>query len=53
MEKFIQQFCTECEYKKMGFSSYFVIKGYKEIVLHVNWNYDTNAELNAIKNLTL
>tara|TARA_R110000850_G_C9973025_1_gene465314 strand:+ start:858 stop:1406 length:549 start_codon:yes stop_codon:yes gene_type:complete len=32
-----QKLCLECEYKKMGFSSFFVINDYSQVILHNNW----------------
>ncbi|MEI6696101.1 MAG: hypothetical protein WCO13_08540 [Bacteroidota bacterium] len=51
LDKFIKQYCPQCEYRKMGFSSYFVFDKDNKIILHTNWEYDSNALVNELKKL--
>ena len=38
IDLFTQALCYTCDYKKMGFSSFFVIDENNRVVLHNNWN---------------
>lgn len=53
IDQLIQALCKECDYKKMGFSSFFVIDQNSNIVLHNNWNVIGLNKINQLKQLVL
>ena len=48
IDQLTQKLCKECDYKKMGFSSFFVVDDNNNIVLHNTWN---DVGLEKIKQL--
>jgi len=49
----VKELCKECEFKKMGFSNFFVFDETKSIVLHNTWEVVELEELNQLKKLPL
>ena len=52
IDQLTQALCKECDYKKMGFSSFFVIDD-NNIVLHNNWNVIGLDKINQLKQLII
>ncbi len=51
IDKLIQKLCKECDYEKMGFSSFFVIDDDNNVVLHNTWDDVGVEKINQLKQL--
>lgn len=53
LDKMIKGLCKECDFKKMGFSSFFVFDESNKIVLHNTWEVVGLEKLDQLKKLPL
>jgi len=51
IDKLTQKLCKECDYKKMGFSSFYILNNENKIVAHNNWDFSWEEQLNQLKQL--
>lgn len=53
LDKVVKALCHECNYRKMGFSSFFVFDQLNSIVLHNTWKVVGLEKINQLKELPL
>ena len=51
IDQLTQKLCKECDYKKMGFSSFYVFDNNNKIVAHNNWDFSWAEKLEQLKQL--
>jgi len=51
LDQLTKTLCKECDYEKMGFSSFFVIDENNKVIVHNNWNFSGKDKLNQLQEL--
>jgi hypothetical protein len=51
IDQLTQKLCKECDYKKMGFSSFYIFDNNNKIVAHNNWDFSWEDQLKQLKQL--
>jgi thiol-disulfide isomerase/thioredoxin len=51
IDQLTQKLCKECDYKKMGFSSFYVFDNNNKIVAHNNWDFSWAEQMEQLKQL--